>query len=265
MRIAEALSKYQWVDASTEGWETALLTAVVEVRRQRGIQGLQLIERALPVVIEEVTEQSSETELQYDLPRLLVPGDERTTREINEAVVGSIRRHVLEYRGRFDGWTHAPDFGQGSYMDLSTSIVMCTSEFYSLRLTIDCYFRGAIHPNRYFESINIHIPKVTILDLDGIFECDGDCLNFLREEVSTFLTNELKDAHLEPGYILEQIDSEPEALNKFVVHEDGITFLLDTIFPHVIGPQEAKLSASRLTPYLAKSVVAQRLAVLWSS
>jgi hypothetical protein len=101
-------------------------------RRRRGFSGGQ----------ERIEERDSKGKIHYQIPRLLIPGDGKRTREINDVVVGLVRRFVLDYRARCEEWDFDIDDFDDTSVALDVSIAISNADFYSMQLAINSYFKG---------------------------------------------------------------------------------------------------------------------------
>jgi TIR domain len=229
--VPDTLRKYQWLDTRRAGWETELIQAVVQCQRQRRGSSAFSIEGGgvFPVVMERIEERDSKGKIHYQIPRLLIPGDGKRTREINDVVVGLVRRFVLDYRARCEEW----------------------------ELAINSYFKGAAHGNVDFETINIFVPKVSLIAMESIFSRERSYAAAIFEEISTTLSIELDQ-------VRAKVD-EWTGFAKFTLTKRGMTFFFDMLLGRADGPQIVEVSAAKLRPYLANSTVAERLKILWSS
>jgi hypothetical protein len=257
--VPDTLRKYQWLDTRRAGWETELIQAVVQCQRQRRGSSAFSIEGGgvFPVVMERIEERDSKGKIHYQIPRLLIPGDGKRTREINDVVVGLVRRFVLDYRARCEEWDFDIDDFDDTSVALDVSIAISNADFYSMQLAINSYFKGAAHGNVDFETINIFVPKVSLIAMESIFSRERSYAAAIFEEISTTLSIELDQ-------VRAKVD-EWTGFAKFTLTKRGMTFFFDMLLGRADGPQIVEVSAAKLRPYLANSTVAERLKILWSS
>ncbi|MFN0190593.1 MAG: toll/interleukin-1 receptor domain-containing protein [Aestuariivirga sp.] len=73
--VPDRLARYQWIDCGQPNWESSFIRAIVEARRRRddGARSGLVFEQtfSLPVIIQDVTDESEGKDISYQIPRVL--------------------------------------------------------------------------------------------------------------------------------------------------------------------------------------------------
>jgi len=179
-------------------------------------------------------------------PRLGGSSDPRVgafNARLNELVTREVESHRQNFQQ-----LPITSLSNGSFLDISYTLVAQLGDLWSLKLDFSFYADTAAHPGSYSLTVNYDLARGRELALADLFLPGSNYLQVISDDC----TAQLRERFYGDSSFLDGAGPAPENYRSWNIAPDGLLITFDEyqVAPYAAGPQQVTVAYSKLQPVI---------------